>query len=74
MSASVKDLRNGLESILASGVPNLQFEDLFFAFDQERAKFDAYCNIMVILKIIFDKPIQNARLSYAWVSDNDQFE
>ena len=65
MSASIKDLCYGFESILTCGVPNLKLEDFLFAFDQERAKFDAYCNIVVILKIIFDKPIQNTRLSYA---------
>ena len=60
MSTAIKYLRNALEAVLAGRIPDLQLEDLLLEFHQERAKFDADCDFMVLHKLVVRQPVQHA--------------
>jgi hypothetical protein len=74
VGASVEDLGDGLEALLAGGVPNLHLEDPLINFEEDGPKLDSYGDFMVLLEFISSHPVHQAGLSDRRVPDHDQFE
>ena len=74
MGPFVKDLGDWFEWLLASSVPNLQFENLCFHFDQQGSKFDPHCHLVVISELVGGNSVHETTFSDSWVANNDYFE
>ena len=71
MGTPVKNLRYALELLLAGSVPNLELENLLLQLDEECAELDANSHLVVGHKLIIGQPVQEARLPYRRVPDDN---
>ena len=52
MRASIEYLGDALERILTSRIPNLELKQLLLQLDEQRAKFDADCHLMISHELV----------------------
>ena len=74
MGASVEDLSDRLERFLAGCVPDLQFENGFFHFDNEGTELNAHCHFVVLQELIASDSVHQTRLAHARVPNYYQLE
>ena len=74
MSSFVEYLSDRLERLLASSIPNLQFEHLLLQSYHQRTKLYPYCHFMIFLKLVCGDPVHEATLSDCRISNYDQLE
>ena len=63
VGASVENLSDGAERLLADCVPNLEAEDLLFDADHVCAEFDTNCDVVFFFKLVVSQTLQQAALS-----------
>eukprot|EP00355_Strombidium_rassoulzadegani_P010082 CAMPEP_0168618664 /NCGR_PEP_ID=MMETSP0449_2-20121227/6189_1 /TAXON_ID=1082188 /ORGANISM="Strombidium rassoulzadegani, Strain ras09" /LENGTH=161 /DNA_ID=CAMNT_0008659547 /DNA_START=281 /DNA_END=766 /DNA_ORIENTATION=- len=68
VGATVEDLGDALELLLAGRVPNLELEDPLFELDEQRAELDAYSDLVIRHEFIICESVKQAGLSHRSVA------
>lgn len=63
MGRPVEDFGDGAEGLLASGVPNLEFEQLVLDSEADRAELDTDCAVVLCVEAILCEASLDARLA-----------
>ena len=74
MGALVKDLCDRFKVFLARCVPDLQLKDLLLELDDEGAKLDANCHLVVNFELIGRNTMHQTALAHARVPYNYHLE
>jgi len=74
MSSSVEDLCYWLEWLLSRGVPDLKFKWHLFDFYEQRAKFNSYCDLMILCEFIMTHAMHKTWFSNSAVTNHNKFK
>ena len=74
MTTFVVSIGNGSKSLLASCVPNLQFNISIIRFDSFEPKVNSNSGHVVLIELIVSESKKQAWLAHSWITNNDIFE
>ena len=74
MSATVENLGDTAEAFLPSSVPNLQLQHFVLHLDEVRAELHSDCDIVVVMEVVINEPLQNARLANTRITNDNDLE
>jgi hypothetical protein len=74
MGTTVEDAGDRFKALLASSVPDLNFDDLAINSEIVRAKFDSNSDLMFCLEFVVHHALHETRFSNTSVANNNQLK